>query len=342
MHDPLPLNREILYNRHRLSHQQIDDFLGEKESRNYIAEKLEQLVQLKEFLGIAEAFTASGIEFIPLKGALLSYRIFNDATYRRYNDLDFLIGIPSIENAVEVLKKRGYHTPVYDLPADECRREMLYQHMNEILLYNPEKDIGVDLHWELFTGGKFIKPQTLKEIIAYNQEKVVFQGRQFNVLSIEFELLYLVIHGGLHAWRRLKWLVDIKELLQRVEYDEKAFIGLTKKMNAQHSVALCNELLKIYFPDSRLLPSLNVASKYSLNFALYSINMEKDEQKQSVREYLKTTLYNSTAFPGINYKLSMLQQTLFASDLAANKWMPCSNFLYYLVSPFWKIWRGFR
>lgn len=336
------LNRELLHNRHRLSHQQIDDLLGEKESRNYISEKLEQFVQLKEFMAVAEEFFASGIEFIPLKGPLLSYRIYNDATYRRYNDLDFLIEIPFLENALAVLKKRGYLTPVYDLPTDECRRKLLYRHMNEILLYNPEKEIGIDLHWQLFTGGEFVKKLSLKQIIDANRVKIVFHGVQFNTFSIEFELLYLIIHGGLHAWRRLKWLVDIKDLIQNLDFDETLFINLTKKMNAQHLVSLCNELLKIYFPGTRLLPCFENPSRHSVNFSLYSIKLETDDQTRSVSEFLKTFWNNFRAFPGISYKTSMLKRFLFASDLAANKSMPCSNFLYYLVSPFWKIRRGLR
>ena len=336
------LNRELLYKRHRLSHQQIDDFLGEKESRNYLSEKLEQFAQVKEFLAVAKEFSALGIRFIPLKGPLLSYRIYNDATYRQYNDLDFLIEIFSVENAIEVLKKRGYVPTVYDLPTEDCKRKLLYRHMNEILLYNPDTEIGIDLHWELFTGGRFVNKQLLQQIIDKNQVRIVFQGQQFNAFSVELELLYLIIHGGLHTWRRLKWLVDIKSFLQRVEFNDVIFIILTKKLGAHRLVSLCNELLKIYFPGTRLFPVLTTASRQSVNFCQYSINMEKDEQKQSVAEYLKIVWNNFRAFPGIRYKASIIKQILFASDLAANKWMPCSTFLYYLVSPFWKIRRGFR
>ena len=137
-------------------------------------------------------------------------------------------------------------------------------------------------------------------------------------------------------------MIDIKDFLQRTEFDEAIFTSLTKKLNAHRLVSLCNELLKIYFPGTRLFPVLITTSRQSVNFCLYSINMEKDELKQSIDEYLKIVWNNFRAFSGIRYKVSMVKQFFFASDLAANKWMPCSTLLYYLVSPFWKIRRGFR
>jgi hypothetical protein len=43
-----------------------------------------------------------------------------------------------------------------------------------------------------------------------NLSQLSFAGRTFTVLNPELDLLYLVIHGGLHGFFRLKWLVDIK------------------------------------------------------------------------------------------------------------------------------------
>ena len=325
-----------------MSHQQIDDFLGEKKSTNYRFEKGEIMLQVFKFLDITEELTDAGIEFIALKGPLLSHRIYNDSTYRCYNDFDFLIGIPSLENTIEVLKKNGFQTIIYDFPEDECRRKILHKHMNEIHLFNKDTNIGIDLHWQLFSGGRFINEKTLNQVIASNQTIITFQQRQYKVFSIEFELLYLIIHGGLHSWRRLKWLTDIRDILLSLDFDEEVFQSLVKKLNAHRLVAVCNELLKIYFPGTRLLPCSHAPSKNLLNFALYSINMEKDEQKQSVTEYLKTLWSNSQAFPGPGYKISLLKQQFFATDLAASKWIPCSTLLYYLFSPFYKIIRGFR
>lgn len=342
MSQPTLLNRSILYKRHRLSHQQIDNWLGEKEARNHLPEKFQLMTRTSEFLEIAKSFAENNISFIPLKGPLLSYRIYNDPSYRYFNDLDFLIATDSIEAAIRIFNERGYETPVYDLPAEACRRKILYRHMNEILFYNPGKRIGIDLHWQLLTGGRNINDQLLVRLIKSNQIKLSFQGQVFTVFAPEFELLYLIIHGGLHAWRRLKWLVDIRDMTEKMELDQLLFKKLTGEMNAGRLVALCNQLLDIYFPTAKPLPCDTPPSDFLLGFAQYSIRMETDQQKRSFREYLKSTWYTLHVFPVLGYKISMLKNIFFATDLADSKWIPCSPLLYYLLSPFWKIKRGFR
>jgi hypothetical protein len=82
-------SREILYTRHRLSHYQINKLLGEQQNQLDFEEKLYQLNLLAEFLSITDHLTKEDIWFMPLKGPLLSYRIYEDATCRRYRDFDF-------------------------------------------------------------------------------------------------------------------------------------------------------------------------------------------------------------------------------------------------------------
>jgi hypothetical protein len=66
-------DRNYLYKRHRLSHQQIDGWLGENRSKEYLPEKLERLEAVKNFLAVTDLFRQSDIHFISLKGPLLSH-----------------------------------------------------------------------------------------------------------------------------------------------------------------------------------------------------------------------------------------------------------------------------
>jgi hypothetical protein len=92
--------RELLHNRHRLSHQQINTWLGEQQNQLVFEEKLQQLNQLSKFLEIADAFIKKDIWFLPLKGPMLSYRIYGDATCRISRDFDFLIKQKDVETTI--------------------------------------------------------------------------------------------------------------------------------------------------------------------------------------------------------------------------------------------------
>jgi hypothetical protein len=70
--------RNQLFYYHQLSHEQIDDWLNEKESQNFPESKAQHLGKLGEFNALIRLFAESGLDIIPLKGPLLSTRIYHD------------------------------------------------------------------------------------------------------------------------------------------------------------------------------------------------------------------------------------------------------------------------
>ena len=331
--------RKELYHRHQLSHEQIDDFLHEEHSSKYPESKAQHLGKISEFFVLIQLFTDAGIDFIPFKGPVLSHRIYNDPLYRSYNDLDFLINPDSLEKALDILFKRGYYSAFYLFPKGECRKKYLYKHFNEILLHSTKMDITIELHWRLFKEN-FVSNRVIDKITSTNIIKINFREFNLTVFNPEFELLYLLIHGGLHGWFKLKWLVDIKDILKKFIIDQALFQKLTGEMHAHRMVALCNSLLKIYFPESRQLPCYADTPGPLLKYAICQI--EKEDEQKTLLDYIKEIRFSFSAFPGIRYKKSVIENMMFATDLAAVKWLPCSSLVYYLVSPFWKLWRGFR
>lgn len=130
------------------------------------------------------------------------------------------------------------------------------------------------------------------------------------------QLLYLIIHGGLHHWNKLKWLVDIKDLLQRFPLNELLFFNLTKELKAHRLVAVCNELLKVYLPGFRLLPCTNKAPQHLLQFSLQQINRTENKDAKTIRNFTAIFRNSLGAFPGFRYKISIIGHVLFATDLA--------------------------
>lgn len=333
------LSRDELYFRHQLSHEQIDDILGENLAAGLPGAKAQHLHKLNTFLEISDLFFREGIPFIPQKGPVLSFRIYCDPLVRIYTDLDFLVDAERIPVAFRVLSHLGFRSTSYVFPGDECRQKLLMQHVNELYLWNPDLETGIELHWKLFNGFTAGR-RGLTKVIQDNTITLKFGGRDFTVLNPELELLYLVIHASLHGWNRLKWLVDVRELLRKFDIDGMKFASLVQQFRAQNPVATCNELLKEYFPGTKLLPSVSRAPAGMVRFALRQIR--KPDGQKDMREFLGFFVNSWRAFPGIRYKVDLLKSNLFATDLASVPRMPCSALAFYLVSPFWKMSRGFR
>lgn len=333
------LSRVELYYRHQLSHDQIDDILGEKRSGEFPESKAQHLGKLNAFLKIFDLFEKEGIPFFPQKGPILSYRLYGDPLYRTFVDLDFFVLENQIRSAVDLLRKNGFRTPFYTLPLKNCHRKLLFKHNNEIILLNDEWSVSVELHWSLHNC-KILDEEDFVQVLNENESSVMYEGRRFRVFSEELELLFLVIHGTLHGWSRLKWLLDVKVFLQKFEPDELRFAELVRQFSAGRLVAVCNELLKIYFPGAKLLPSTCIAPAGMVRFALQQI--KQPDSGKGMAEFMGFFRNSWSAFPGMGYKIDLLKRNLFATDLASASWMPCSALAFYIVSPFWKIIRGFR
>ena len=298
-------SREILYHRHRLSHQQINSLLEEQQNQLVFEEKLHQLSLLAGFLTLTDNLQKENIWFVPLKGPLLSYRIYGDATCRRYRDFDFLVKPADASNVIRLFCSLGFEYEKQRWPEKENERARIISRVNQLTLFNPAEHQTVEIHWRVFID-PVITFDRIEEVVRKNIQKVSFAGREMLQFSLEFELFYLIIHGGLHTWRRLKWLVDVHEIISRFRVDKKKFEELVNQFSAQRMIGLCNAMLRHFFPGSVLLPVDYTVPEWFVNYALRQANKTKDYTHNMPSYSLKHRWFYINAFPGWRYKKKRL------------------------------------
>jgi len=296
------LSREELYNRHRLSHQQINDLRGEQQHELLLEEKVSQLKQISLFLKITTALRQEGIWFVSYKGPLLSYRIYNDATCRRFKDLDFLIRPCDVRRTIDVLSRFGFAPRSFQWTDSHSKEKRLLLLLNQFTLENQSQEVSIEIHWSLL---KFpvARQKKLAALVDENIITTVFAGRQFNQFTIEFELLHLVIHGGLHTWSRLKWLIDVHEILKRFSIDKTKFETLVKQLHAERMVGLCNAMLKYYFPGTALLPIESQAPAWFIKYSLHQMMRTSDSPVYLPEDLFTYRWFHIHAFPRLRYRL---------------------------------------
>lgn len=312
--------------------------LHEEECSSYPEAKAQGLDKLNEFLSLAGLFSDSGLAFIPLKGPLLSFRLYHDPLYRRFGDIDVLMDVPSVEKAIVLLKERGYHPVSFEFPVHERRKELLLLHKNEITLFHPGKAITVDLHWSLFRG-LLAPPVAMGELIAGNLTSVEYEGRSFVVLNPELELLSLIYHGSWHSWNRLKWLRDVHQLLKVHALDEAKFRQLMASTDLYRLIGLCNALLAVYFPEGPRVPGQGKAPVRMVHFAIQGIAEDDELNLITFSHRLREFRFHLRFTPGIRFKINLLRVQLFPFDQVNNRMIPPYAFFFYLTGPFIKLWK---
>ncbi len=297
----MEISRELLYHRHRLSTRQIDDWRGEYHANPDLNEKIKQLNMVSEFLEIGRYLTKAGIWFVPLKGPLLSFRIYGDATCRIAKDIDILVKPEYIHGTIEVLQSLDYQPCSFKWHEPGYHQDMVLLFQNQYGMFHPGRSTSVEIHWRLFKDPA-IANKKLTEFIGQDVGQIEFAGQIFNQFTLEFELLHLIIHGGLHAWSRLKWLVDVKEIVSRFYVDKEKFDQLIKLFRAERMAGLCNAMLNHFFPGTILLPVNYKVPGWFFRFSLLMASRETVAHISPPEIYYKFLWFTIQAFPGFRYK----------------------------------------
>ncbi len=202
---------------------------------------------------VTDEFRRIGIQFIPLKGPLLSQRIYGDATFRRYHDLDILIDLKDFSIVYDYLLQKGYQ-PDLILPNDEKSKQSQYNYAKHVLFIHRQTKVIIEIHWKIFDEMKSFNLD-FDSLLAHTTTNQVFMNREFRILNKEYDLLYLLLHGSIHRWNRLKWLIDINDYLKCIGCDRLKIINLAQKYKVATIIPLYNSIAEIYLPEPELFDS---------------------------------------------------------------------------------------
>jgi len=334
MADISAISPELLRDRHRLSPQQINAILGSKVFKVSVEEKALMLRGIREFILLSEAFQSADIRFIPLKGPILSYRLYGDVTYRHFRDFDILIEKSSVDNAVKMLLAQGYNPDLVLWPSDIRRQNQLMKHGNQISFSHPERKVTVELHWRLLQASPYGN-ERLDNLVWSNLTNLDFAGRSFYVLSHELELLYLIIHGGLHCWRRLKWLADIDAIIIRNKIDGAKFSDLAEELKANRMISLCRAVHSTYFPGTEVkFPWKSQASGSLVVHSLKKIAEEEDIEHNTIGGIIRSRYHTLISFPGLAYKFRIIRNYMFVAEFYRGSGILTRVPLFYFYSLF--------
>ncbi len=326
----LVTDRTYLHERHRLSHQQIDFWLEENTRNEFLQEKLNLLEFVGYFLSVTDILRQNNISFIPIKGPLLSYRIYKDPAVRFSKDIDILIEMEMVETVVKILLNNGFCFENGVLwPKNITQQELIFEKSNHLCFYNIHNKYIVEIHWTLMQVLP-VSQSKLKSMVAENLVEEDFAGRKFTCLNKEFELLFLLIHGAKHGWSRFKWLMDIKDYPMK-DVSEAKFKELAVKFKAGRIIAQVNFLLHEYFNTNFPFKGYHHFPPFLINLTHKSIASNISD-KPPIKDIIYNYLYLMLLFKGLYYKIEVLSGSLFRPVDIANV-DSSLRIVYYLYRP---------
>jgi hypothetical protein len=250
--------------------------------------RLDGLLQMAEARRIAELLSQADIPAVQLKGASLSQRLYGDPLMRHSIDIDLLVPLAQLGDAVRVLHGLGYctdeHVPVTGGLHSQIQRRA-YHHC---MLHN-RANVQLELHWRLGTFSQTHSGRLLDESLPDATTGL-------RVLPPSLELIYLVAHGTNHYWARLKWLSDIKQaLLVLPPAAWKGFRDQAIAVGVEHAAEVTRCVLGWVFdiPSAELPRCTARLQARHLRSASYALRRMRApiELQRGVRSIVDRTLY---------------------------------------------------
>ncbi|MGO9454106.1 MAG: nucleotidyltransferase family protein, partial [Candidatus Binataceae bacterium] len=175
-----------------------------------------------ELCTVADLLTAHNLEFVPLKGPLLSQRLYGDVAVRTSGDVDIFIQPRDVLEVRDLLLAQEYHiaSAMHWSSDSAC----LKSRECELLMIHRTRPLAVDLHWRIvpwYFASAFDSSMVWKSLVSTR-----ISGRQIPDLPPEHLLLFLCAHGGKHAFERLAWISDIARCINTCGVEWKVVLSL--------------------------------------------------------------------------------------------------------------------
>lgn len=330
---------ELIY-RHRLSGQQADVFLGQEPESPDRIRQMKKLRELGYFLKLMEEMKSEQLDPIVLKGPVLSEKIYGDPFYRTSNDFDLLFHPNDLSKAVQFFNDRGFKGTKFNWPSCSKKQKVVRELINQYFIFHPEHQVSIEIHWKIFDR-RFADPFVAEKLVWENTTSVEINGHTIKTLEGEFELLYLAIHGSLHAWFRLKWLVDVYRILNQNLIDEERFKTLTEMLGAHRFVSICNGVLNHIYKESKLVPCKEAPNKHLTEEALYQLKRPGNDPFNTLENTLRQVRYQLALSGKWQYKSDIIRTLLFNKRDLNISWLPAGKFSLFIFRPVTFVMRKF-
>jgi len=256
-----------------------------KNIRKQLLNKL--LKNLSTLVDIIRILEKLDINFLVLKGIVLSEILYKDLYVRGSIDIDILILNES--KIFQLIKKfENYNYKIVDKKyLDNKFLRCLYLKVkNSIQLINRNYNIPLDLHYRL-AGNRIFTAKRFQEFVN-NRISKDFYGHDINIFSVEHYFLFLCIHSSIHCFKRLLWIYDVYKFIVEYKIDLLKVYKISCKYKVEkhylNSLYVCNKLFDITDYGFNEIKKRSIVSE-SVLMRLYNILSQENSLKNKLYRF---------------------------------------------------------
>ena len=202
-----------------------------------------------ELLKLLNLFAAHEIPAIPYKGPVLAALAYRNLAFRVFGDLDILIQRQDALKVKALLVSQGYRRSL-EQPTI-AQEAMWFQTACEYNFVSNDGKVMVEPHWDI-ARPKFcflLDPESLWERL----EPISLAGTMVPTFRPQDLLLIVCMNGTKDAWKSLKQICDVAELIRTHEMDWELVMKQARLLGSERmlllSLFLASDLLGTALPE---------------------------------------------------------------------------------------------
>ncbi|MGH0680485.1 nucleotidyltransferase domain-containing protein [Bacillus luti] len=321
-----------------LSSEDVPSHVTQTLQKYYKMNTFQMLYLSGEIERIGKLFHENNIRLLFLKGPVLAVDLYKDISFRTSSDIDLIVSLSNLQKVEQILINDGY---IKDDYFSTVLNDWKWRH-HHMSYFHPKKRIKLEVHWRLNPGPS--QEPTFDELWERRRSSSLTQFPVYG-LGREDLFLSLISHGARHGWSRLRWLIDIQQILEQ-PFDWRHLTRLLKRYQLLHiggqAVILTSNLLKTtQVKDMKFLLENGRSIKLAQEALFYIENMVElhaDMVPEDVAKYHKKHLFSL-----MTYRQRVLFITSFLypypEDVALLPLPKKLYFLYFPLRPILWAWR---
>ncbi|MBT2679839.1 nucleotidyltransferase family protein [Bacillus sp. ISL-35] len=306
---------------------------------NYYIKNTYKMLQLSgEMEQLSQLLLKNEVRPIFLKGPVLAADLYGDISMRTSGDLDILIPMNDLQRTNDLLESLGYKKDEY---IQTVLNDWTWRH-HHFTYYNSTKRIKVEIHWRLNPAPN--KEPGFSEL--WNRKRksnITFYPIYF--LGKEDLFYFLVTHGARHGWSRLRWLLDIHQIMKQ-ELDWDSINKLLRKFQATRiggqSIILSSQLFNTTLNKNKhIFIKGKVPHRLAQEAVFYLENMVNLHTAPVSEHFAKYHSNHLFSLMSLSQKIIFLLSFLHPYYIDAETFPLPKNlhFLYYPLRPILWMWR---
>ncbi|WP_164738590.1 nucleotidyltransferase family protein [Aquabacter cavernae] len=291
------------------------------------------LAMAAEALRLQSLFDGAGLPAYVVKGIPLARLAYGNIALKHARDIDLVVPRAHLRAAAALLEDAGYAAAEGEAPLTDAEMALLDTFAKHRAFRHSTSGHLVELHFRLHRN-----PAALA---AWGEQPplqaVPLGGGVVRTLAPEALYTYLCVHGGGHAWERLKWLADLVALIGATGADVAALHDGARALGAGRAsavaLALGHAFLGLSVPEAVLRQARGpLAARLLLAFSRAALLEEREDLSQMEGIIFQRRASRVLLLQGGGYARKELV-SLFVSeaDARALHLAPSLHFLYPLL-----------